>query len=64
MPRIFDNIEESLLPALQETLELSGHAEDRLCLVHEENGEAHELKITCSTGLVGKTISGTKEKAW
>lgn len=54
MPRIFDNIEESLHPALQETLELSGHAEDRLCLVHEENGEDHEQKITCSTGLVGK----------
>ena len=27
MPRIFDNIEASLLPALQETLELSDHAD-------------------------------------
>ena len=27
MPRIFDNIETSLLPALQETLELSDHAD-------------------------------------
>ena len=27
MPRIFDNIETSLLPALQETIELSDHAD-------------------------------------
>jgi len=27
VPRIFDNIETSLLPALRETLELSNHAE-------------------------------------
>ena len=27
MPRIFDNIEASLLPALQENLELSDHAD-------------------------------------
>jgi len=27
MPRIFDNIEKSLLPALQETLELSNRAD-------------------------------------
>ncbi len=27
MPRIFDNIETSLLPALQETLKLSDHAD-------------------------------------
>ena len=27
MPRIFDNIEASLLPALKDTLELSGHAD-------------------------------------
>ena len=54
MPRIFDNIEESLLPALQENLELSDHAEGRLCPVHEEDVEAHEPKIICSIGLVGK----------
>ncbi|MBW2035394.1 MAG: hypothetical protein JRI94_17775, partial [Deltaproteobacteria bacterium] len=28
--------------------------EDRLCLVREEDGEAHEPKIICSMGLVGK----------
>jgi len=38
--------------------------EDRLCLIHEEDGESREPKIICSMGLVGKTISGTKEKAW
>ncbi len=27
MPRIFDNIDQSLLPALQETLQLSDHAD-------------------------------------
>ena len=27
MPPIFDNIEQNLLPALQETLELSNHAD-------------------------------------
>lgn len=55
MPRIFDNIEESLLPALQENLELSDHAEDRLCLVHEEDGESREPKTICSMGLVEKS---------
>ena len=54
MPRIFDNIEESLLLALQENLELSGHAEDRLCLIHEEDGGSREPKIICSMELVGK----------
>ena len=29
MPRIFDNIETGLLPALQETLELSDHADHK-----------------------------------
>ena len=52
MPRIFNKIEESLLAALQETLELSDHAEKRLCMVHEEDREAHEPKIICSIGLV------------
>ena len=28
--------------------------EDRLCLIHEEDGESHEPKIICSMGLVGK----------
>jgi hypothetical protein len=54
MPRVFDNIEESLLPALQENLELSDHADNRLCLIHEEDGGSHEPKIICSMGLVGK----------
>ena len=54
MPRVFDNIEESLLPALQENLELSDHADNRLCLIHEEDGESREPKIICSMGLVGK----------
>jgi hypothetical protein len=27
MPRIFDNIEQQLLPALQQTLEVSNHAD-------------------------------------
>ncbi len=27
MPRIFDNIDQSLLPALKETLQLSDHAD-------------------------------------
>ena len=27
MPRLFDNIDQSLLPALQETLQLSNHAD-------------------------------------
>jgi len=29
--------------------------EDRLCLIHEEDGEAHEPKIICSMGLVEKS---------
>jgi hypothetical protein len=28
--------------------------EDRLCLIHEEDGESHEPKIIYSMGLVGK----------
>ena len=27
MPRIFDNIEQTLLPALQQTLEVANHAD-------------------------------------
>lgn len=29
--------------------------EDRLCLIHEEDGESREPKIICSMGLVGKS---------
>jgi len=28
--------------------------EDRLCLIHKEDGEVREPKIICSFGLVGK----------
>jgi len=52
---ILNKTEESLLPTLQETLTLSGHAEDSLFLVHEEDGASHEPKIICSMGLVEKS---------
>lgn len=44
MPRMFDNIEATLLSALRE---------ERLCLIHEEE-QTQEPRIICSLGLAEK----------
>lgn len=70
MPRIFDNIDLPLLPALKDTLNRQLHGgvvdetlaqlvialrdEDRLCLIHEEE-HAQEPQIICSLGLFADT---------
>ena len=50
MPRIFDNIEQQLLPALRQTLVVSLRADARLCRVAEDV-ESTEPQVICSLGL-------------
>ncbi len=68
MPRIFDNIEENLLPALQETIALCERADfcvgyfnlradARLCRV-SETVESNEPQVICSLGL--RQVPGTE----
>jgi len=50
VPRIFDNIEQQLLPALRQTLVVSLRADARLCRVAEDV-ESTEPQVICSLGL-------------
>ena len=58
MPRIFDNIDQPLLPALQQTLETATHADFCVGNCHQENVGGRGLRGQGDRGVINICLRG------